>query len=171
MTEENKNKHKIMTLEARIKHLEKEVIKYKYDQLTNLPTRIDFQPMFDNFIHDANTYQDKQFTLAIIDINNLHNINEVEGHLVGDSIIVSVADTVSHILHDSNVFRIGGDEFAVLSRTETAESITEKLAKDGEILSQITVGAVDSDEYDEYYSMFHAADLLMQSKKVKEKRL
>ena len=171
MTEENKMKHKIMTLEARIKHLEKEVIKYKYDQLTNLPTRIDFQPMFENFIHDSITYHDKSFVLAIIDINNLHNINAVEGHLVGDSIILSVADTVSHILHDSNVFRIGGDEFAVLSRTETAESITEKLEADGEVLSQITVGAVDSDEYDEYYSMFHAADLLMQSKKVKEKRL
>lgn len=169
MTQANKDRHAILTLEARIKSLEEEVIKYKYDHLTGLPTRIDFEPLFENFMHDCNLFQ-KPFILAIVDINNLHNINEDEGYLVGDSVIVSVSKALSHILNDSNTFRIGGDEFAVLSRTETVDSIYEKLEKSEAIETQITVGATHSFGIDKCSVLFTKTDKLMKSKKKKVKR-
>ena len=79
MTQENKNIHTIMMLRARIETLEEEVIKYKYDYLTGLPVRIDFEPLFENFMHDATIFN-KSFVLAIVDVNDLHNINTTDGY-------------------------------------------------------------------------------------------
>ncbi len=169
MTQGNKDKHTIMMLEARVKALEEEVIKYKYDHLTGLPVRIDFEPLFENFMHDCNIFQ-KPFVLAIVDINNLHNINEDDGYLVGDSVIISVSKALSHILHDSNIFRIGGDEFAILSRTETVDSIYTKLEKSSNIETQITVGAAYSNGTKTCTSLFGQVDKLMKSKKIKVDR-
>lgn len=165
MTQENKDRHTILMLHARITELETEVVKYKYDHLTGLPVRIDFQPMYESFMHDWTIFQ-KLFILAIVDINNLKNINDNTGYLVGDSIILSISNTLSHILHDSNIFRIGGDEFAILSRTETVESIYEKLENDSNIESKITVGAALSTDFNTCYAMFSKVDKLMKSKKV-----
>lgn len=169
MTQANKDKHTILMLEARIKSLEEEVIKYKFDHLTGLPVRIDFEPMFETFMHDCNLFQ-KSFVLAIVDINNLHNINEDDGYLVGDSIIISVGNALTHVLHDSNVFRIGGDEFAILSRTETVETIYKKLENNSNIESQITVGAAHSFGIEACSMMFSDVDRLMKSKKNKGRK-
>jgi len=152
-------------LEARIKSLEEEVIKYKYDHLTGLSSRIDFQPMYETFMHDCTMFQ-KPFVLAIVDINNLKIINDNDGYLVGDSIIISVSNALSHILHDSNVFRIGGDEFAILSRTESVESLYEKLENSENIESKITVGAALSTGFKDYSTMFANVDRLMKAKKI-----
>jgi len=164
MTQENKDKHTILMLQARIKTLEEEVVKYKFDHLTGLPVRIDFQPMYETFMHDCNMFQ-KSFVLAIVDINNLKIINDDDGYLVGDSIIVSVGNALTHILHDSNVFRIGGDEFAILSRTETVESLYEKLENSSNIESQITVGASVSVDFSDCSTLFSKVDRLMKEKK------
>jgi len=165
MTQANKDKHTIMMLESRINTLEKEVIKYKYDHLTGLPVRIDFQPLYETFMHDSNIFQ-KPFILAIVDINNLKIINDDDGYLVGDSIIISVSNALSHVLHDSNVFRIGGDEFAILSRTESVESLYEKLENSENIESKITVGAALSTDFDDCSTMFSKVDRLMKAKKI-----
>lgn len=165
MKQSSKDKHMILMLEARIKALEEEVIKYKYDHLTGLSARIDFQPMYETFMHDSNIFQ-KPFVLAIVDINNLKIINDNDGYLVGDSIIVSVANALSHILHDSNIFRIGGDEFAILSRVETVESLYEKLENSSNIESCITVGATLSTEFEDYSTMFSKTDRVMKAKKI-----
>jgi diguanylate cyclase (GGDEF)-like protein len=165
MTQENKDRHTIMMLESRIKSLEKEVIKYKYDHLTGLPVRIDFQPLYEAFMHDQIMFQ-KPFILAIVDINNLKIINDNEGYLVGDSVIISVSQALSHLLHDSNIFRIGGDEFAILSRTETVDSLYKKLENTSNIESKITVGAAVSTDYESCSDMFTIVDRLMKSKKI-----
>ena len=156
-------------LKARIETLEEEVIKYKYDYLTGLPVRIDFEPLFENFMHDATIF-DKSFVLAIVDVNDLHNINTNDGYLAGDSVIKSVGQVLSHILHDSNIFRIGGDEFAILSRIETVDSIYEKLEQSSNIESQITVGASNSIDFKNCNGMFSAVDKIMKSKKRKVDR-
>lgn len=54
-------------------------------------------------------------TLLILDINNLKQINDEYGHQAGDRMIIDTCECILSIFENiANVYRIGGDEFAVL---------------------------------------------------------
>jgi diguanylate cyclase (GGDEF)-like protein len=53
--------------------------------------------------------------IAIVDIDGLKELNDSHGHLAGDGMIQGVADAIRRSVRSQDaVFRIGGDEFAVL---------------------------------------------------------
>jgi len=70
-------------------------------------------------------------TLAAIDIDDFKLINDVHGHPVGDEALRCVADALRRGVRDHDlVFRIGGEEFAVLMpglRARDAVPVTERL--------------------------------------------
>ncbi|NOH81020.1 GGDEF domain-containing protein [Vibrio sp. RE86] len=70
-------------------------------------------------------------SVHIIDLNGLKPINDNLGHDAGDALIVAGAEVIKHQLgRQSFLYRIGGDEFAVLSYgfTESdASELTDKL--------------------------------------------
>lgn len=54
--------------------------------------------------------------LAVLDVDNLKNINDKHGHLAGDNLLKLVGDIIKHCTRE-NVdwpFRYGGDEFCVI---------------------------------------------------------
>lgn len=55
-----------------------------------------------------------EFAVLICDINNLKLINDTLGHDVGDKIIIKAKDLLVSSFKNSNVYRVGGDEFAVI---------------------------------------------------------
>jgi diguanylate cyclase (GGDEF)-like protein len=56
-----------------------------------------------------------RLALAIVDLDDFRRINELEGHVGGDRVLVAAAATLTAGLRRSDrIFRIGGDEFAVL---------------------------------------------------------
>ena len=102
------NDLRIFELELQIIDLQKEVIKYKYDYLTGLKLRIDFEEeLFDLFSNKADFY------LIMVDINNLHNINRDYGYHEGDLVIKKVSRIIKKYF-PSLSYRIGGDEFIIL---------------------------------------------------------
>lgn len=56
----------------------------------------------------------ESFAIAICDINDLKMINDTKGHQAGDEYIRSACTLICNTFKHSPVFRIGGDEFAVL---------------------------------------------------------
>ena len=58
------------------------------------------------------------FAILMCDLNDLKNINDDEGHLVGDEFLIKTADTLRSIFQNSKVYRIGGDEFFVVLEGE-----------------------------------------------------
>ncbi len=54
------------------------------------------------------------FSLAIFDINNLKLINDERGHWMGDQLIIWGASIVSDFFRESQIFRVGGDEFVAI---------------------------------------------------------
>ena len=52
--------------------------------------------------------------VAKIDLNSLKQINTIYGHDKGNEVIIELCNIISSIFAQSPVFRIGGDEFAVI---------------------------------------------------------
>jgi diguanylate cyclase (GGDEF)-like protein len=60
--------------------------------------------------------QSHDLFLAVLDVDNLKEINDKYGHLAGDKLLKSVGDIITHCIRE-NVdwpFRYGGDEFCVI---------------------------------------------------------
>ena len=78
-----------------------------------------------------------QFAVLVADINNLKETNDKYGHEVGNELIIHTAKILSETFKTSSVFRIGGDEFAVILKGSDYQnyralllSLDEACAKD-----------------------------------------
>lgn len=96
------------------------------DQLTALSNRAGCALGLEEAIES-----DETFSLLLIDIDHFKRVNDEHGHLIGDQVLVAVADALRRRLRrDDLVARWGGEEFLVLlMRTglERAERIAEEL--------------------------------------------
>lgn len=66
-------------------------------------------------------------TCAYIDINGLHEINNLHGHDFGDRIIETLSEALKASFPRQSLYRLGGDEFIVLSETADPEEVGRKL--------------------------------------------
>ena len=83
------------------------------DALTRVGNKAAYIKRMDEFNHQqAETHQD--FAMVVVDINNLKQINDDYGHRAGDIYIKGCCHMVCEVFKHSPVFRVGGDEFAVL---------------------------------------------------------
>lgn len=55
-----------------------------------------------------------EFAVAVCDVNGLKQLNDQYGHEAGDRLIVRASQYICSIFKHSPVYRIGGDEFAVI---------------------------------------------------------
>jgi diguanylate cyclase (GGDEF)-like protein/putative nucleotidyltransferase with HDIG domain len=90
----------------------------RFDNLTGLLGHRAFHEALEIQLDRANL----PFTLASIDIDDFKLINDLHGHPIGDEALRRVAEALRRGAgeHDS-VFRVGGEEFAVLLPGRTAE--------------------------------------------------
>jgi diguanylate cyclase (GGDEF)-like protein/PAS domain S-box-containing protein len=85
-----------------------------YDPLTNLPNRRLLLDRFDQEIAIAKRH--KQFGAVLyLDLDHFKILNDSQGHLVGDELLIQVAGRLSEVLREEDTpARLGGDEFVVL---------------------------------------------------------
>lgn len=73
----------------------------------------------------------RSYTLVMIDIDNLAQVNELLGHEAGSQVIVAVAAAISRSIRASDVAaRLGGDDFVVLlseADAATGASIAQRI--------------------------------------------
>lgn len=115
-------------LVAQNEALREQITKYKYDSMTGLLGRSDFNEMFDNLWHEFKSFG-HNFMLAIIDLNGLHQVNRELGFSAGDRFIVSTANAIKALFDDSTTFRTSGDEFFILRRGKECSDFVERLEK------------------------------------------
>jgi diguanylate cyclase (GGDEF)-like protein len=85
------------------------------DGLTGVASRSFFDSAYESAIKNARQFQDIHFSMLIIDINGLKQVNDRYGHVKGDEMIKSVAAFLKSQCRTTDILsRIGGDEFAVL---------------------------------------------------------
>lgn len=103
------------------------------DPLTGLYNRRFFDKMLKLELNRA--YRNKySLSLLIIDVDKFKFINDHYGHPFGDKFLIHLARMMMNIFKRSNdtVFRIGGDEFAIIlinQSMESIESISKKLCE------------------------------------------
>lgn len=68
------------------------------------------------------------FTCAYIDIDHLKHCNDIFGHAEGNRYILRICRALSETMeHDELLFRIGGDEFVLISTTMSETELEQRL--------------------------------------------
>lgn len=68
------------------------------------------------------------FTCAYVDIDHLKHCNDVFGHAEGNRYILRICRALSETMeHDELLFRIGGDEFVLISPTTSETELEQRL--------------------------------------------
>ena len=71
----------------------------------------------------------RSYGFVMCDINGLKAVNDNGGHAAGDELIKTVASCLTSVFGSENVFRMGGDEFAVYVYEDTIQGLEEKIEK------------------------------------------
>jgi diguanylate cyclase (GGDEF)-like protein len=95
-----------------------------FDDLTQLPNRANFLGNLERHLIDAGKTR-KPFSLLFIDLDDFKEINDTQGHSVGDEVLIEVARRLKENLKPQEmVARLGGDEFVVLTPTGAKDGAT-----------------------------------------------
>ena len=94
------------------------------DGLTNLGNR----RRWDAAIHQAEAQwkrDGRPYGLIVIDLDGFKEINDNQGHAMGDQVLKKAADAMKELVRTSDlVARVGGDEFAILSFNPSSEGLS-----------------------------------------------
>ncbi|MCP3444564.1 EAL domain-containing protein [Bradyrhizobium sp. CCGUVB14] len=107
-------------IEERITHLA------HYDALTDLPNRAMFHEHLRGEL--LAIVDGEELAVHYIDIDEFKGVNDALGHLVGDELLRSVAESLRACAGPSDfVARLGGDEFAIVQSAVTSQDQVNEL--------------------------------------------
>lgn len=119
---------------------------YRRDSLTGLLNR----NAFDDDVEFIQATHDKPLTVMYMDLIGLHEINNHLGHARGDVVLCELADVARAYFGDDNIYRIGGDEFVIISFAHSmAQSARQMGYMRQELLDhgcELSVGMAESDD-------------------------
>ena len=84
------------------------------------------------------------FGVLVIDMDNFKNVNDTYGHLIGDTYLTRVADTIHNALRLGDILsRYGGDEFAIVLPEADQEQVYMIACRIREELEKLVVSTPD----------------------------
>ena len=72
---------------------------------------------------------DTEFAIVSLDVNDLKLMNDTKGHAAGDQLLKDACALICRIFAHSPVFRVGGDEFVVISRGRDYRDMEKLIAE------------------------------------------
>ncbi len=98
------------------------------DRLTGLYNK---HYLYDYYYSDKQGWDDEKITLMFIDIDGFKQINDLYGHMTGDTVLKDIAESIiKNVGSMGEAFRFGGDEFLVIYKDieiEEAYRIAENI--------------------------------------------
>ncbi len=147
-----------------------------HDPLTNLPNRTLLEERLDQAIQRAKCCSNYRYAILFIDLDRFKVINDSLGHLVGDKLLVAIAQRLNHHIRSTDLaVRLGGDEFVLLLEDlegpDTAIHIAERILTDcqtplmidgHQVFTGMSIGiAMGNDEYNLAADLIRDADIAM----------
>ena len=84
------------------------------DPLTNMYNKRHFAIISDSILELTNRSKES-LSVIMIDIDKFKNINDTHGHIIGDKILILLANKLMSLVRKSDtIARVGGEEFAIL---------------------------------------------------------
>ncbi|MCR5718196.1 MAG: GGDEF domain-containing protein [Oscillospiraceae bacterium] len=115
------------------------------------------------------------FSIVVCDVNGLKHVNDTKGHKAGDEYIRSACSMICNTFKHSPVFRIGGDEFAVVLKgsdyqqrsclIQQLEKLLEANKQEEIALLAFGISDFDVDRDMRVQDVFERADTLMYEQK------
>jgi diguanylate cyclase len=122
------------------------------DALTGLQNRRGFDEALTALLNDSTA--SSEHALLLLDVDHFKNVNDSFGHLVGDKILIGVANQLARKMRGNDYLaRFGGEEFAILLKDtplkgaiiaaehlrESVEKRRWRQTKSGKEIGQITI--------------------------------
>lgn len=150
---------------AELRHRQELVDNFNRDALTLLYNR----HRFNEDLEVLNNNMPQLLTCLYIDVNGLHELNNLLGHQKGDDMLCCVADTLKIYFPEEKLYRIGGDEFVMLSKTLTKNDVERVIVEVRKTLAEnkyeISAGAESNVPGISVYKTVGAAELAMRKDK------
>ena len=86
------------------------------DALTGVKNKHAYLEEEDRLNDQIERHQAPQFAVVVLDVNDLKRVNDTDGHQAGDEHIREACRIVCEAFKHSPVYRVGGDEFAVIAQ-------------------------------------------------------
>lgn len=152
----------------------------KHDSLTNLPNRAEFLERVEQSLTQSQKDQDHLFAVLFIDLDRFKIVNDSLGHLVGDELLIKVAQILKNCSRTQDfVARLGGDEFTILlnkvktveDSIQIADRIQQQLAtpfylEGHTVFTSASIGIViGNSQYQDSSEILRDADIAMYSAK------
>ena len=138
---------------------------YRRDSLTGLLNR----NAYDNDLECIQAPHDKPLTVVYVDMNGLHEINNHLGHAKGDSVLCCLANAMRACFGDDRIYRIGGDEFVIISCNHTVSQSMRRMARMRRDFLKgdwdISVGMAESDDGGDLPDLIKQAEIRMRQDK------
>lgn len=99
------------------------------DALTGVRNKMAYEKYLQKTNEKIKSGDLNEFGVAMIDLNSLKQINDTHGHNRGDSAIVKLSQMICGEFVHSPVFRIGGDEFAVILMNDDYKNAAQLIEK------------------------------------------
>ena len=138
-----------------------------YDQMTGLQNRRAYSEKVEQLSNELPV----PCTIVMADINGLKEVNDNLGHEAGDELIIASAECLKKCFDGiDTVYRIGGDEFAIIM--ESLETEAEKRLKQlekicaewkGKLIDNVSIsyGTASTDSFSDLDSILKVADQRM----------
>jgi len=133
-----------------------------HDQLTGCKNRKAL-----NWAYDKEYDPNKSFTIIQCDLNGLKEVNDKQGHDAGDRFICQSAETFCSVFGREHVYRMGGDEFAIVMTGKTIDEINDLIVKcHSAIGDRATMGVAYVEQMNiSFEELMHQADMEMYRRK------
>ena len=132
----------------------------RHDPLTHLPNRAEFMNQLRISVDRSKSSPGYTFAVLFLDLDRFKVVNDSLGHVIGDKLLVAIADRLKTCIRPGDVVaRLGGDEFTILlNRTGGIDDVVKvaerlqtnigepfKLAN-YEVFTTASVGVIMSDD-------------------------
>lgn len=98
------------------------------DGLTGAYNRRAFQQELSSLHKEIQSHPQKNFSIIFLDLDNLKQTNDTQGHPAGDDVLREITELVQSFAQPHPLFRYGGDEFVLILRN-TSRSAALSLAE------------------------------------------